>query len=635
MESFRPFSLQYLIDGISSNVEVLNAELKSGYFPKDNTNTALWYAGKSSAVFPFLLNKQRKAVKIWYDNQHEGKQQRYNAIKILYNNLSIPYFSGARYVKEAVQIKENVHDVLVMDWVGRQNIKEYIIANIHDVNRLHALAAKLIELHKDLTKNNISHGHLTSSNIYIDANSELQLIDYDTIFIKGITTEEKVVTAYPEYVHPSQRRATVLNAKADYFSALILYLGIKVIAENPMLWGRYNIGNSEGFIFSQEDYAQLSKSPTYADIKKLNSPELNHLLPILDLYCAAESMEQVLPFYEYLQQAKPLQLKEVTETIQHQDTYKNTDKTEGIKDNKNNTTLPSVVKEPMKKVAVIMPMKKEDDIPVPASEEIGSEPPANKKRETVAPVHRKEPAKLIPVTESDLSNIWIHKDEDAASTIVKVYNATTTGSSTAIKKIEKFDAPVKTTKEEKLATSLFVEEEPGEKVKTSTNKLALFISAMVLVSVVSIYASKEKGLILNNSTPAPTNKVLTDTKEKVTPIISIPISSEQPEDISTTEPVRDQAIDITDKTGNPAAATSTIIQTGNEDSSVQPTPVAVQRPVLKEGNGIAIGEKKEAERGEKTAAEIIPSINDDILNDGTPGKGFNTGISTKKEKKNK
>ena len=187
-----------------------------------------------------------------------------------------------------------------MDWIARQNVKEYIIANIDQKQLIDSLAEKIYRLHYDLNNAGIAHGHLHTGNIYIDANNALKLIDYDSLYVKGITEEQELEQNYPDYCHPSFGTHQKINARSDYFSALLLYLGTKAIANNPVLWGRYKVGFHDNFLFTAADFSDLKNSSVYKYLRKNNSPEIDELLDILLMYCEEKDPGNLQPFYTYL-----------------------------------------------------------------------------------------------------------------------------------------------------------------------------------------------------------------------------------------------------------------------------------------------------------------------------------------------
>jgi serine/threonine protein kinase len=640
MESFRPYSLQYLIDGISGPAELIAPELLNGYFPKDNTGLALWNPGKSAAVFPFLINKQRKAIKIWYNQENKGKKEKYEAIKGLYNNPELPYFSNCEYLSNAVSINNITQDVLLMDWVGRQNIKEYIIANIHEPQKLQRLAEKILELHKDLNRNGIAHGHLNSSNIYIDTKNELQLIDYDTLFIEGITPSEKTATSYPDYVHPSQKRVTIINKQADYFSALILYLGVKTLAENPSLWGRFLMGSREGFIFSQADFADISGSSAYADIKKMEDPLLNKLLSIVEFYCGTIKVDQLQPFYAYLSDdvaLQPLPPASITPVAEPQKKELSEKSENGIS----------------KKVSIIFPSgthqrKNQPDLQENKNEIPVSQPIPYRGKETGSDLPaKKEPKKVYANEERVLSDIWIHKNKPADEAIVKVFSTQTSSLESNLKTIERFSKETLSAVEEKLVTEI----PKGRRSRFSKKAIFAVILAAIVVSTASaaIYLVRAKGLsfgFVTKTEEDTPNKQVVVPAEKLTVLEIEPAMEDSAVSFAAIAAAADSMeINATNQVANAipdslqVQAISTEVATAETNSTPRPK---VMRPASAEEAMVPVAStgKEQLEKVistkemvKKEKKEIkVEKLTDDILSDNSPSKGFNTGIKTKQKK---
>ena len=291
-------SLQYLIDAVSILGKINMAALEAGHFPKDNTNTATCFTGKTAVVFAFQLERQLKAIKIWPSASNEDLRKRYAITEKHLNRVGLQYFMRTFYLKEAIDLKGVSYDALLMDWVGRQDVKAYIYSNIDQKQNIHALAEKILLMHKALNREGISHGHFHPGNIYVDANNELKLIGYDNLFILGEMIADEGEQSYPDYSHPSGKQK---GAKADYFAALILYLGAKAIAHDPVLWGRYKVGFQEGFIFNAIDFSDIKNAAVYKYLRKIQSPEIDRLLDVLVIYCEEKDPSNLKPFYSYLE----------------------------------------------------------------------------------------------------------------------------------------------------------------------------------------------------------------------------------------------------------------------------------------------------------------------------------------------
>ncbi|MFT3934054.1 MAG: hypothetical protein QM726_10595 [Chitinophagaceae bacterium] len=293
--------LQHLINNVSDAAIINTSLLAGGHFPSEGNQSArtVYFKGNAAVVFAFRLQKQLKALKVWPANGKAQRKKHYEAITPIINKSRLHFFASFTYIEAALNIEGEVYDALLMDWVGRQNLKEYVCANIGRYDNLEVLADKLLHLHKDLNSAGIALGHFHPGNIYVDGNNELKLIGYDAIYCDGMQLlENDTKPAYPDYTHPSGKAHTT---KADYFAALILYLGIKALSCDNVLWGRCKIGYTESFIFSTTDFSNLENAATYQWMRKKKWPEIDKLLDILKRYCEVGDPDELVPFYELLE----------------------------------------------------------------------------------------------------------------------------------------------------------------------------------------------------------------------------------------------------------------------------------------------------------------------------------------------
>jgi hypothetical protein len=303
-------SLQYLIDAVSASAVMNISDLQAGNFLRaDNTQRAEYFMGKTAVTFSFRLQKELKAIKIWPGVTSEELRQRYAITEKYLNKRGFDYFVKSSYIKEGVDLNGVHYDALVMDWAGRQTFKEYIYANIDHKENINELAEKILLIHKSLNKEFIAHGRFHADNIHIDANNKIRLIGYDSVFILGEMGLNHFDATYPDYTHPSGQ---LKGLKADYFAALILYLGCKAIAHDKVLWGRYKVGFQEGFLFNASDFTDIKNASIYNYLRKIQTPEIRSLLDILVLYCEAKNATGLSPFYTYLEKDLALVHKPVT-----------------------------------------------------------------------------------------------------------------------------------------------------------------------------------------------------------------------------------------------------------------------------------------------------------------------------------
>lgn len=143
-----------------------------------------------------------------------------------------------------------------------------------------------------LHEKDISHGDLQHGNIKVRSNGDICLIDYDSLYVPQLSNEKDVIKGLPGYQHPKRKDLDKLSPKSDYFSELIIYLSLLVIAENPHYWQK--IEQEERLIFSDKDLINPRSSSTFKELKKL-SPEIVYFTEQLEKCCQISDIEYLQP----------------------------------------------------------------------------------------------------------------------------------------------------------------------------------------------------------------------------------------------------------------------------------------------------------------------------------------------------
>ena len=72
----------------------------------------------------------------------------------------------------------------------------------------------------------MAHGDLQHGNILVQAGGQLKVVDYDGMFVPGMSRlgMEAAESGLPAYQHPSRARPDYFDARLDDFAALVLLL---------------------------------------------------------------------------------------------------------------------------------------------------------------------------------------------------------------------------------------------------------------------------------------------------------------------------------------------------------------------------------------------------------------------------
>lgn len=260
------------------------------------------YTGGFNMVFKLEHQNKRWAFRVWHVPMGETKK-RYQKISNYLREKSLPYFADFIYDEGGILVNGTLHDTIRMEWLEGKLLKEYIEDNLQQKFKLTKLADDFLEMCKDLRKNEISHGDLQEGNILIDHFANIKLVDYDSVCIPEIEYQKELVTGLNGYQHPSRFKSSEATLKADYFSELVIYLSILAIAENPNLWTKYQVKDTQYLLFSEIDFNNFENSEIFKDLKQL-SGLIKSLTRILNEYIDKVNFLELKPIENYLSTPK-------------------------------------------------------------------------------------------------------------------------------------------------------------------------------------------------------------------------------------------------------------------------------------------------------------------------------------------
>ncbi|MBR1769406.1 MAG: hypothetical protein IJ748_03015 [Bacteroidales bacterium] len=274
-------------------------------FEKNDMGELILSSGNFAVVFRYRKNGIVYSFRCWYkENEYvERLCQRWNIISNCLKSLSVDYLSTYNYDRCGISINNKKYPVLTTKWIVGDNLLRYVYNNRSSINALNTLAERFLKIFKDMNSKDIAHGDLQHGNILVEQTGKIHFIDYDSFYFPELKGNEDVVQGLPSYQHPARFTNKYSNEKIDYFSQLIIYLGILAVAKKPELAELYHLNskNTEYFLFDSKDFANLKYSKIYHDIKSLNSVYLDKLLSILDLYLKKDSINDLEPFWTLLE----------------------------------------------------------------------------------------------------------------------------------------------------------------------------------------------------------------------------------------------------------------------------------------------------------------------------------------------
>jgi hypothetical protein len=119
-----------------------------------------------------------------------------------------------------------------------------------------------------LEEQGISHGDIQNGNVIVSPQG-IRLIDYDGVYVPGMSAGEGTESGHKHFQHPS-RHAHHHGPGLDRFSFIALDLSLAALIEDPSLFRRYCEGG-ETIIFRANDFADPGQSTVFGILPECRS----------------------------------------------------------------------------------------------------------------------------------------------------------------------------------------------------------------------------------------------------------------------------------------------------------------------------------------------------------------------------
>lgn len=229
------------------------AWLKLATFATDRFGRPMPVTGNFSAVFRVTDGQSRHwAVKCFF-RPGQDLESRYQAIARGLGSLKGSWKMSFQYAPRALCVAGQICPVLLMEWDEGQPLLDYVKAHLGQPDRLRQLASQLAQVTHDLEQQGFAHGDLQHGNIQVHSNGSLRLIDYDGFYVPGLAGRPPAEKGHLNYQHPG-RSESHFGPAMDRFSAWVISLGLRALAEKPELWELLKQEGDECLLFKAEHF---------------------------------------------------------------------------------------------------------------------------------------------------------------------------------------------------------------------------------------------------------------------------------------------------------------------------------------------------------------------------------------------
>ncbi len=139
-------------------------------------------------------------------------------------------------------------DIVLSEWIEGETLHTATLSAAAKADRetLASLSRKFDALAAELTSDNWAHGDLKPENIILTPRGELQLIDFDAMFLPAFSGEESPELGTAAFQHP-RRTAADFDARLDDYPAAVISTTLAALALDPQLAELYR--HNEGTLF--------------------------------------------------------------------------------------------------------------------------------------------------------------------------------------------------------------------------------------------------------------------------------------------------------------------------------------------------------------------------------------------------
>jgi hypothetical protein len=219
------------------------------------------FGGTYALTFVVATSSGKYAVRCFH-KELDSLPLRYGAIERHLGQINSPYFVDCRYQPQGITTESGTYPVVRMDWVEGPTLAAYVADHRHDAGALLDLRFALRRLAMHLRAKGVAHGDIQPSNVIVQGDGNLRLIDYDGLFVPELAPLCGAELGQRNFQHP-RRQSRHFDANLDVFSFAVIDFALRAISVRPDLWELTGSGD-DAFLLRAADYADPAHSAIFA-----------------------------------------------------------------------------------------------------------------------------------------------------------------------------------------------------------------------------------------------------------------------------------------------------------------------------------------------------------------------------------
>jgi hypothetical protein len=228
-------------------------------------------AGANAIVYRLSNGSGSTAVRVFMNAPKTDRQARYEMVGKYLLEKRPSCTVEFRYEPEGILVGQWL-PILTMDWVEGKTLGSWFREAVErqDSPAIKKMAHAWIKLMCELRGLQIAHCDLQHGNVMV-VGERLVLVDYDGMYVPDMgagDSKNRVAweNGLPAYQHPG-RPGQLLSPTIDHFSAWIILISLRAVADDLSLWHR-TIGatEDESLLFTERDLKQPDRSKLWPEL---------------------------------------------------------------------------------------------------------------------------------------------------------------------------------------------------------------------------------------------------------------------------------------------------------------------------------------------------------------------------------
>lgn len=185
------------------------------------------------------------------------------------------------FLLHGIQIGQRILPLVKMPFLtGAFSLGEFIAENYQNQFVMQQLSEAWLRLIGEMEGVPLAHGDLDLTNVMIERTASsfsLKLIDYDNMWFPQLVACGQTEFGHEAFQHPAffYSRTRPYDATMDRFSALVIYISLKMLSYRPELYIEWGADDSEQLLLSSADYLNANLATSrIAQLRALCHPEL-------------------------------------------------------------------------------------------------------------------------------------------------------------------------------------------------------------------------------------------------------------------------------------------------------------------------------------------------------------------------